>query len=96
MLYSTAERFHWLRFETGRVPVPRETQSLYTSSPLSCNSRGLFAGISLEGAVIASRPDVNRAFYGRDVSAKQLLTGEIAPPPAAKPLYDALAEIKLF
>lgn len=40
MLYSTAERFHWLRFETGRVPVPRETQSLYTSSPLSCNSRG--------------------------------------------------------
>lgn len=43
MLYSTAERFHWLRFETGRVPVPRETQSLYKSSPLSCNSRGLFA-----------------------------------------------------
>jgi hypothetical protein len=43
MLYSTAERFHWLRFETGRVLVPRETQPLYTSSPLSCNSRGLFA-----------------------------------------------------
>jgi SH3 domain-containing YSC84-like protein 1 len=60
------------------------------------HSRGLFAGISLEGAVIASRPDVNRAFYGHDVTAKQLLSNEIAPPPAAKPLYDALAEIKLF
>eukprot|EP00611_Tribonema_gayanum_P013218 TRINITY_DN2401_c0_g2_i1.p1 TRINITY_DN2401_c0_g2~~TRINITY_DN2401_c0_g2_i1.p1 ORF type:complete len:416 (-),score=97.34 TRINITY_DN2401_c0_g2_i1:168-1415(-) len=59
------------------------------------HSRGLFAGISLEGAVIAARPDVNRAFYGKDVTAKQLLSGEVDPPPAAAPLYEALAEVKL-
>ncbi|KAG5175207.1 hypothetical protein JKP88DRAFT_203735 [Tribonema minus] len=58
------------------------------------HSRGLFAGISLEGAVIAARPDVNRAFYGKDVTAKQLLSGEVDPPPAAAPLYEALAEVK--
>ncbi|KAG5186182.1 hypothetical protein JKP88DRAFT_310407 [Tribonema minus] len=59
------------------------------------HSRGLFAGISLEGAVIAARPDVNRAFYGRDIGAKQLLAGEAPPPPAAAPLYEALAEVQL-
>ena len=60
------------------------------------HSKGLFAGVSLEGAIIASRPDVNRAFYGRDVSARSILSGEILPPPAAKPLYDALLDIKAF
>ena len=48
----------------------------------------------MTGAVIASRADVNMAFYGRNVSAKAILSGEVPPPPAAKPLYDALADIK--
>ncbi|CAN0511605.1 unnamed protein product, partial [Discosporangium mesarthrocarpum] len=34
------------------------------------HSRGLFAGLSLEGGVIASRPDINRKFYGREVTVK--------------------------
>lgn len=34
------------------------------------HSRGLFAGLSLEGGVIVSRPDVNRKFYGRQVSVR--------------------------
>lgn len=34
------------------------------------HSRGLFAGLSLEGGVIVSRPDVNRKFYGRHVSVR--------------------------
>eukprot|EP00904_Undaria_pinnatifida_P014010 jgi/Undpi1/973/HiC_scaffold_10.g04437.m1 len=54
------------------------------------HSRGLFAGLSLEGGVIVARPDVNRKFYGREVSARELLSGSVAPPPAARPLYEAL------
>jgi len=59
------------------------------------HSRGLFAGLSLEGSVIASRTDVNRAFYGRKLSARRLLSGEVPPPPAAIPLYKALSELRL-
>lgn len=54
------------------------------------HSKGLFAGISLEGSVVLSRPDINRAFYGRQVQVQELLGGMEAPPVAASPLYDAL------
>lgn len=38
-------------------------------------SRGLYAGVSLEGSVIFARPDVNHRFYGRVVSSLELLKG---------------------
>lgn len=55
--------------------------------------KGLFVGISLEASIIAVRPDVNRAFYGLDVPSYKLLSGEIARPLAAEPLYRALSEV---
>jgi lipid-binding SYLF domain-containing protein len=54
------------------------------------HSKGLFVGISLEGSMILSRPDVNRAFYGRDVQVTELLRGMEPPPVAASPLYEAI------
>lgn len=54
------------------------------------HSRGLYAGISLDGAVIATRTDVNYRFYGRSVTPLEILGGQIPPPRAAQPLYDAL------
>src|SRR5438105_641741 len=54
-------------------------------------SRGLFAGISLEGSTL--RPDnrANRKLYGREVSAKQILRdGKVAAPAAA---HELLAEL---
>ena len=41
------------------------------------HSKGLFAGVSLEASVIAARHDVNRQFYGMEVTPAQLLSGEI-------------------
>ena len=38
------------------------------------------------------RKDVNRKFYGYEVTAAQLLSGHTPVPPAAKSLYDALDE----
>ncbi|KAI7822261.1 hypothetical protein BX661DRAFT_187584 [Kickxella alabastrina] len=43
-------------------------------------SKGLFAGISVEGSVIAQRNDVNQAFYGRPAPPAQVLSGAIQPP----------------
>ncbi|GLD98454.1 hypothetical protein PINS_up007151 [Pythium insidiosum] len=54
------------------------------------HSKGLFAGISLEGSVILTRPDINRAFYGRQITAAELLGGTEPSPVAATPLYEAL------
>ena len=54
------------------------------------HSRGLYAGISLEGSVIFSRTDVNHRFYGRHVTPTELLQGIVPSPRAARPLYDAL------
>lgn len=54
-------------------------------------SRGLFAGISLEGAVVKQDADGNRALYHRDVGVRGiLLRGKVAVPAAARPLVTAL------
>ncbi|CAO3699698.1 hypothetical protein G6F70_005624 [Rhizopus microsporus] len=53
-------------------------------------TRGLFAGVSLEGSVIIERFDANKKMYGHKVKARDLLTGVIPPPDAAEPLYAAL------
>lgn len=57
------------------------------------HSKGLFFGLSLEGAVISARPDVNAAFYGTDLPRDDLLGGRVPPPRAALPLYNALAAV---
>ncbi|GMF14900.1 unnamed protein product [Phytophthora lilii] len=53
-------------------------------------SKGLYAGISLQGSVIATRNDLNRKFYGQDLEASALLSGSVGQPMAASPLYEAL------
>ncbi len=54
-------------------------------------SRGVFAGITLNGAVIRQDQDDTRAFYGRMVPFKTLLTGQFTPTPTdAAPWADAL------
>jgi lipid-binding SYLF domain-containing protein len=53
-------------------------------------SRGLFAGLSLEGATL--RPDAgeNRKLYGRDISNKEILETGVIAPAAAHPLLALL------
>ena len=53
-------------------------------------SKGLFAGISIEGSFIAERKNANEAFYGKKIGAAELLSGNIAAPPACDALYKAL------
>lgn len=53
-------------------------------------TKGLFAGVSLEGSAIIERKDANTKLYGRPISAKELLSGSERPPPAAAPLLSIL------
>jgi SH3 domain-containing YSC84-like protein 1 len=53
-------------------------------------TKGLFAGVSLEGSVIIERKDANTKLYGRPISARELLSGSERPPPQASPLLSIL------
>jgi lipid-binding SYLF domain-containing protein len=53
-------------------------------------ARGVFAGISLNGAVIKQDRDDTRAFYGRMVPYRSLLTGTHPAPADANPFLDTL------
>jgi lipid-binding SYLF domain-containing protein len=74
-------------------PVGRDAQvavtpaaAIYTYS----RTKGLFAGVSLEGAVIATRKEANQRYYRRTVAANDILRGRVAPPPGAARLRAAL------
>jgi lipid-binding SYLF domain-containing protein len=55
-------------------------------------ARGLFAGVSLNGAVVKQDKDSTREFYGRMVPFRTSLTGEIEAPPTAHPFLSTLAK----
>jgi lipid-binding SYLF domain-containing protein len=62
------------------------TAAIYTYS----RSKGLFAGASLEGAVIATQKTANAHYYGRSVAATDILSGQISSPAKARVLHAAL------
>ncbi|KAL1972006.1 hypothetical protein VTN31DRAFT_7225 [Thermomyces dupontii] len=44
-------------------------------------SRGLYAGISVDGTIVSERSDENERFYGKKVGAHDILTGKVQHPP---------------
>ncbi|KAI8979162.1 DUF500-domain-containing protein [Mycotypha africana] len=53
-------------------------------------SKGLFAGMSIEGTGVLELTKANEKFYGRPVRAQSLLKGDIEPPAEAQVLYDTI------
>ena len=53
-------------------------------------TKGLFAGVSLEGGALIERRDANEKMYNSRITARQLLEGGVRPPPAAEPLMRVL------
>ncbi|OJA18786.1 hypothetical protein AZE42_11268 [Rhizopogon vesiculosus] len=53
-------------------------------------SKGLFAGLSLEGTVLIERKDANRDFYGSPVPARDILGGRVPAPEVASRLYEII------
>lgn len=73
-------------------PVGRNTSAstdaLMQAQILSYSrSRGLFAGLELKGSVINQDKDANRDVYGRELEAREILTGGKLRPPAGVGLY---------
>ena len=55
-------------------------------------ARGVFAGVTLNGAVVKQDKDSTREFYGHMVTFKAALTGAIDPPPPANVFLSTLAK----
>lgn len=54
-------------------------------------SKGLFAGVSLEGATLRTDDDANKDLYGKSTSNKDIVGGSVATPASATAL---MSEIK--
>ena len=57
-------------------------------------ARGAFAGITLNGASIRRDDDSTEAIYGRQVSTRSILGGQVAVPDAARSFLDAVRNAK--
>jgi lipid-binding SYLF domain-containing protein len=69
-----------------------ETDATARAEVLSYSrSRGLFAGVSLEGSTVRPDNDANEKIYGTKMPAKEIaLSGKIPVPPAAEDLASTL------
>ena len=57
-------------------------------------SRGLFAGISLEGSTLRSDGSANKKLYGRELTAKQIVReGKVAVPASGRELVSLLNKL---
>jgi lipid-binding SYLF domain-containing protein len=57
-------------------------------------AKGAFAGLTLNGASIRRDDDSMQAIYGRNVTTRAVLTGKVAPPPAAHSFLAAVRGAK--
>lgn len=62
--------------------------AVYTYS----RSQGIFAGVSLEGTMIATRYTANEEYYEKPVYPSDILAGTVRPPAGAQKLLDVLAK----
>lgn len=53
-------------------------------------TKGVFAGVSLNGAVVRADKSGDEAMYGQAVNRHQIMDGAIKPPSAAMPLIHEL------
>jgi lipid-binding SYLF domain-containing protein len=71
-----------------------ETDIVMNAEILSYSrSKGLFAGVSLEGSTMRSDDGANKALYGKELSAKEIVReGKVAAPASAQPLLALLSK----
>src|SRR3984957_7229219 len=74
----------------GRTASAETDASLRADILSYSRARGAFAGISLEGSTIRPDNGANGQIYGRDVPAKQIVSGNVSAPASAKKLISTL------
>jgi lipid-binding SYLF domain-containing protein len=68
------------------------TQNLSADIVSYSRAKGAYAGVSVEGAVVATRDALNKAYYKKDVSPTDILIKRTVSNKAAAPLVQAVAK----
>ena len=55
-------------------------------------SKGVFAGLTLEGAVVEQDNDSTRAIYGKSMTFRNVLSGKVATPSSAVAFIKAVSD----
>ncbi|MBI4455008.1 MAG: lipid-binding SYLF domain-containing protein [Acidobacteria bacterium] len=74
----------------GRSAEAGVSGSLKSAIYAYSRSKGLFAGIALDGAVLTIDDDANHAVYGKGVTGKDILDNRVHISPVVKPFVAAL------
>jgi SH3 domain-containing YSC84-like protein 1 len=74
----------------GRDAAAQTDAALHAEMLSYSRSRGLFAGIALEGASLRPDKEADHELYGHDVTNREILTPPGVPAPAAARKLDHL------
>lgn len=74
----------------GRTSSAETDAQLHAEILTYSRSRGIFAGISLQGATLRPDEDWNRDLYGSALTNKEIVMGSTPAPPAAAKLLSVL------
>jgi lipid-binding SYLF domain-containing protein len=76
----------------GRQASAQTDATMHAEMLAWSRSRGVFAGVSLQGSTLRSDTSENKDLYGRELSAREIVRGTIKSPEAAAPLMSVLAK----
>jgi lipid-binding SYLF domain-containing protein len=74
----------------GRTASAQTDAQLHAQLLTYSRARGLFAGVSLDGATLRPDDDANKDMYGRKMSNKEVVLGSVQPPSSAARLIAEL------
>ena len=75
---------------TGAQATGYNADSMKVDVLTYSRSKGLFAGVSLEGASMDADRDANKALYGKEITASEIISGSVPTPDAAHALIRLL------
>jgi len=75
----------------GRTAAAATDASMNAEILAWSRSKGVFAGVSLNGAVLSADNEENNKIYGRDVTNREVLAGSVRAPASSNVLATALS-----
>ena len=75
----------------GRTATAETDIQLHAEILSYSRTRGVFAGVALDGTVVSPDGSEDRKLYGREMNNKAILEGTVPPPDGATPLVSELA-----
>jgi lipid-binding SYLF domain-containing protein len=77
----------------GRQASAQTDATMHAEILAWSRSRGVFAGVSLQGSTLRTDSGENKELYGKDLSARDIVRSTMAAPAAARELMAAIEKV---